>query len=142
MKYFDGKEIMETAWEIYRETDQHDGIFPVFGMCLEMAWEERGGDMRLLLSVARQKGVAIAGNLTRVEDLEAGLNGLTGETARHSVKAYRDDAGNLYFIRIEPGTSVKYIWIETPDGGSFTDLYNCPGRENYAAWRARQADAA
>lgn len=36
---YDLKSIMRKAWEIYRATDEGDGIKPVFGMCLQMAWE-------------------------------------------------------------------------------------------------------
>lgn len=38
MKY-NTKEIMCKAWEIYRATDQGDGIRPIFSLCLKMAWE-------------------------------------------------------------------------------------------------------
>ena len=42
MKNFDGREIMSRAWSIYRAAaaDCADGVRPVFGICLAMAWEQ------------------------------------------------------------------------------------------------------
>lgn len=39
MKKYNLKAVMCKAWEIYRNADQGDGIRPVFGLCLRMAWE-------------------------------------------------------------------------------------------------------
>ena len=41
---YDLKGIMRDAWRIYKETDQGDGIKPVFGMCLQMAWANAKAD--------------------------------------------------------------------------------------------------
>ena len=41
---YDLKGIMRDAWRIYKETDQGDGIKPVFGMCLQMAWVNAKAD--------------------------------------------------------------------------------------------------
>lgn len=40
MKKYNLREIMAKAWEIYRANlDNAEGLRPVFGLCLEMAWE-------------------------------------------------------------------------------------------------------
>lgn len=42
MKNFNGKQIMSRAWNIYRATlaAQPDGLKPLFGLCLALAWEQ------------------------------------------------------------------------------------------------------